>query len=70
MGATQIKIAGGGGVTSIYDPVDVQEFTFEEMKAVVDVAKTWNTYVAAHILPTLPFRLRLRLGSNRSNTAI
>ncbi len=39
----------GGGVTSLYDPLDVSEFTFEELKAIVDVAKTWNTYVAAHI---------------------
>lgn len=49
MGATQLKIAGGGGVSSTYDGLDVQEYTFEEMKAAVDVAKTWNTYVAAHI---------------------
>ena len=48
-GATQLKIAGGGGVSSTYDALDVQEYTFEEMKAVADVAKTWNTYVAAHI---------------------
>jgi imidazolonepropionase-like amidohydrolase len=49
MGASQIKIAGGGGVGSIYDPLDVTEYSFEEMKAIVDVAENWNTYVAAHI---------------------
>jgi imidazolonepropionase-like amidohydrolase len=49
MGATQLKISGGGGVSSSYDDLDVQQYTFEEMKAAVDVAKTWNTYVAAHI---------------------
>jgi len=48
MGATQIKIAAGGGVSSNYDPLDVTEYTFEEMKAAVDVARTWNTYVAIH----------------------
>ncbi len=48
MGATQIKISAGGGVSSNYDPLDVTEYTFEEMKAAVDVAKTWNTYVAIH----------------------
>ncbi len=48
MGATQIKIAAGGGVSSNYDPLDVTEYTFEEIKAAVDVAKTWNTYVAIH----------------------
>jgi len=49
MGATQIKIAAGGGVSSNYDPLDVTEYTFEEIKAAVDVAKTWNTYVAVHV---------------------
>ena len=38
-GATQIKIAGGGGVTSTYDPLDVTQYSYEEMKAIVDVAK-------------------------------
>jgi imidazolonepropionase-like amidohydrolase len=49
MGASQIKAMGGGGVASIYDPLDVTEYTFEEMKAIVDVAKSWNTYVAIHV---------------------
>jgi len=62
MGATQIKIAGGGGVTSLYDPVDVQEYTFEEMKAVVDVAKTWNTYVAAHIFTDAAIQTAVKAG--------
>jgi len=49
MGASQIKGMGGGGVSSLYDPLDVTEYTFEEAKAMVDTAKTWNTYVAVHI---------------------
>ena len=49
MGATQVKAMGGGGVSSLYDPLDVTEYTFEEAKAIVDVAKSWNTYVAVHI---------------------
>jgi len=49
MGATQIKLAAGGGVSSNYDPLDVTEYTFEELKAAVDVARTWNTYVAVHV---------------------
>jgi len=48
MGATQIKVMAGGGVSSLYDPLDVTQYTFDEMKAVVEVAKTWNTYVAIH----------------------
>lgn len=48
MGATQIKGMAGGGVNSLYDPLDVTEYTFEEAKAMCDVAKTWNTYVMIH----------------------
>ena len=43
MGASQVKVMGGGRVSYLYDPLDVTEYTFEEMKAVVEVAKTWNT---------------------------
>ncbi|HXH85233.1 MAG TPA: amidohydrolase family protein [Nitrospira sp.] len=48
MGASQVKAMAGGGVASYYDPLDVTEYTFEEAKAIVDVAKTWNTYVMIH----------------------
>ncbi|UFI05743.1 metal-dependent hydrolase family protein [Roseibium aggregatum] len=48
MGASQIKAMAGGGVNSLYDPLDVTQYTFEEAKALVDVAKTWNTYVMIH----------------------
>ncbi|KKG14158.1 hydrolase [Methanosarcina sp. 2.H.T.1A.6] len=48
MGASQVKAMAGGGVTSLYDPLDVTEYTFDEMKAICDVAKTWNTYVMIH----------------------
>ena len=49
LGASQVKIAGGGGVASVYDPIDVRQFSLEEMQAVVDVAESYNSYVAAHI---------------------
>lgn len=61
-GATQLKISGGGGVSSSYDDLDVQQYTFEEMKAVVDVAKTWNTYVAAHIFTDGAVQTAIRAG--------
>jgi len=48
-GASQVKILMGGGVASTYDPLDVNEFTFEEVKAAVDVATNWGTYVTVHI---------------------
>ena len=48
MGATQIKINSGGGVSSSFDPLDVTQFTIEETRAAVDAATDWNTYVATH----------------------
>ncbi len=48
MGASQIKINSGGGVSSSFDPLDVTQFTLEETKAAVDAANDWNTYVATH----------------------
>jgi imidazolonepropionase-like amidohydrolase len=48
-GASQIKLLMGGGVASTYDPLDVNEFTFDEVKAAVDVATNWGTYVTVHI---------------------
>ena len=46
--ATQIKLAVGGGVMSAYDPIDVTEFSFDEIKAAVGAAEDWGTYVAVH----------------------
>jgi len=62
MGASQIKIAGGGGVTSTYDPLDVTQYTYEEMKAIVDVAENWNTYVAAHIFTDEAIQIAIKAG--------
>lgn len=62
MGATQIKVMAGGGVSSMYDPLDVTQYTFEEMKAIVDVAKTWNTYVAIHANTDAAIRQCLEAG--------
>jgi imidazolonepropionase-like amidohydrolase len=47
-GATQIKIATGGGTGSYSDPMDVTQFTSDEIRAAVDAASDWGTYVAAH----------------------
>ncbi len=47
-GATQIKLMAGGGVSSEFDPLHVTQFTLEEMKAAVQAAKDWGTYVMVH----------------------
>lgn len=47
-GASQLKIMGGGGCASAFDPIHVTQFTVEEVKAAVDVAKSYGTYVMVH----------------------
>ena len=49
MGASQIKIMGGGGVATEYDPWHSTTYTLDEMKAAVDVAEGYGTYVMAHL---------------------
>jgi imidazolonepropionase-like amidohydrolase len=48
-GATQIKMAVGGGVVSATDPVDVNEYSEPEIRAAVSAATNWGTYVAVHV---------------------
>jgi len=48
-GASQIKIMAGGGVSSLYDPLDTVQYTLDEMRAAVQAAADWGTYVCAHV---------------------
>jgi imidazolonepropionase-like amidohydrolase len=47
-GATQIKLTAGGGVASPRSPLDVSTFTAEELRAAVEAAENWGTYVTVH----------------------
>jgi imidazolonepropionase-like amidohydrolase len=47
-GASQIKVMAGGGAASAYDPLDVAQYTLDEMKAAVEAADDWGTYVTVH----------------------
>jgi imidazolonepropionase-like amidohydrolase len=47
-GANQIKIMVSGGVGSPNDPLEGRQFSAEEVRAAVDEARAWNTYVCAH----------------------
>jgi imidazolonepropionase-like amidohydrolase len=47
-GASQIKLMAGGGVSSLYDPIDVTQYTLDELKAGVEAASDWGTYVSVH----------------------
>ncbi len=48
LGATQIKLTGGGGVASPHSPLDATTFTEPELRAAVEAAENWGTYVTVH----------------------
>jgi imidazolonepropionase-like amidohydrolase len=47
-GASQIKLTAGGGVASPFSPLDVVTFTEPELRAAVEAAENWGTYVTTH----------------------
>ena len=47
-GASQIKLMASGGVSSVYDPLDVTQYTIPEIRAAVEAAENWGTYVTVH----------------------
>jgi imidazolonepropionase-like amidohydrolase len=47
-GASQVKLTAGGGVSSPFSPIDVTTFTGAELRAAVEAAENWGTYVVAH----------------------
>ncbi|MCV9966563.1 amidohydrolase family protein [Pararhizobium sp. BT-229] len=47
-GAVLLKLTAGGGVSSPHSPLDVTTFTLPELRAAVEIAENWGTYVAAH----------------------
>ena len=47
-GATQIKMMAGGGVASEFDPIHMTQFSEEELRAGVEVAKDYGSYVLVH----------------------
>ena len=47
-GATQIKLTAGGGVSSPHSPLDAVTFTEAEVRAAVEAATNWGTYVTVH----------------------
>ncbi|SRR5579871_319903 len=48
LGASQIKLTAGGGVASPHSPLDVTTFTEPELRAAVEAADNWGTYVTVH----------------------
>ena len=62
LGATQIKMLAGGGVASLYDPLDSTQFTDRELRAGVAAADDWGTYVMAHVYTPKGIQRSIRAG--------
>jgi imidazolonepropionase-like amidohydrolase len=62
LGASQIKVMAGGGVASPYDPIDVTQYTEAEMRAAVEAAENWGTYVMVHAYTPKAISQSIRAG--------
>jgi imidazolonepropionase-like amidohydrolase len=62
LGASQIKVMAGGGVASNYDPLDVTQYTLDEVRAAVEVAENWGTYVLVHAYTPRAIRQAITAG--------
>ena len=47
-GASQIKLVGGGGVSSPRTALDMTTFSEPELRSGIEAAADWNTYVTVH----------------------
>jgi imidazolonepropionase-like amidohydrolase len=61
-GASQIKMMAGGGVASDFDPLDVTQYTEDELRAGVEAAKNWGTYVTVHAYTPDAIQAAIRAG--------
>jgi imidazolonepropionase-like amidohydrolase len=61
-GASQVKLTAGGGVSSPFSPIDVTTFTEAELRAAVEAAENWGTYVVAHAFTTAAIRGAIAAG--------
>lgn len=61
-GASQIKIMASGGVASPTDPINYLEFSNDEIKAIVDEARSHQTYVMAHAYTPAAVSRAVKLG--------
>jgi len=62
LGASHLKLMAGGGVASAYDPLDVTQYTEPELRAGVEAAANWGTYVMVHAYTPHSIRQALRAG--------
>ena len=62
LGASQIKLMAGGGVSSSFDPLDVTQYTVPELRAAVEAAENWGTYVTVHAYTPRAVRQAIEAG--------
>jgi imidazolonepropionase-like amidohydrolase len=62
LGASQIKLMAGGGVASSFDPLDVTQYTVPELRAAVEAAENWGTYVTVHAYTPRAVRQAIEAG--------
>lgn len=61
-GATQIKVMGGGGASSLWDPLDTIQFTRAELEAIVETATNYGTYVCSHLHVSHAMKIAIEAG--------
>lgn len=62
LGASQIKLMAGGGVASVYDPLYTLQFTPAELRAAVEAAADYGTYVCTHLYTVAGIRRAVEAG--------
>jgi imidazolonepropionase-like amidohydrolase len=62
LSASQIKLTAGGGVASPHSPLDASTFTEAELRAAVEAAENWGTYVTVHAYTPASIRRAIAAG--------
>jgi imidazolonepropionase-like amidohydrolase len=63
LGASQIKLMAGGGVSSPpHNPIESTQYTEAELRAAVEAAENWGTYVAVHAYHPRSIQMAIRAG--------
>jgi imidazolonepropionase-like amidohydrolase len=62
-GASQIKLTVSGGVSSPYGPIDTFQLSVDEIRAAVEAAANWGTYVTVHAYTPEAIRNAIEAGA-------
>jgi imidazolonepropionase-like amidohydrolase len=63
LGASQIKLMAGGGVSSPpHNPIESVQYTDAELRAAVEAAENWGTYVTVHAYTPAAVQRAIRAG--------